>query len=59
MQSFLMKRFTKLAKINFRGAKQKSHTSNQYQITILHLVNAFRIKTFKTNIKKCHESMQS
>ena len=68
MQNVLIKRFTKLVKINFRGNEaEKSHLSNfpfsfclnLYQITVLHLVKTFRIKTFKKNIKNCHKSMQS
>ena len=66
MQSFVLKRFTKPVKINFRGSKaKKSHLShfpfsfclNLYQSTILHLVKTCRIKTFKKSIKNCHESM--
>ena len=61
MQSFLLKRFTKLVKINLRGSKARtSHLSNfpfsfclkLYQSTILHLVQTFRIKTLKKSIKK-------
>ena len=60
MQTFLLERFTKLDKINLRGSKaEKSHLSsftfsfclNMYQITILHLVKTFHIKTFKKSIK--------
>ena len=67
MQNFLMKHFTKLAKIKIRGNKaEKSHFSNfpfsfclnLYQITILHLDKTFRIKTFKKNLNNCHKSMQ-
>ena len=67
MQSFLMKRLTKLAKTNFRGSKaEKSHLSNfpfsfclnLYQITILHLVKTFRIKTLNKSITNCYESTQ-
>ena len=55
MKNILLKRFTKLVKINFRGSKPKtSHLSNfpfsfclnLYQSTILQLVKTFRIKTF-------------
>ena len=58
--SFLLKRFTKLVKINLRGNKaKKSHLGNfpfsfclnLYQTTILHLVKTFRIKTFTKSIK--------
>ena len=61
MQSFLLKRFTKLVKMNFkREQSNNSHASvifelsfciNHYQSTILHLVKTFRIKTFKKSIK--------
>ena len=61
IESFLLKRFTKLVTINLRGstAKKKSHLShfpfsfclNLYQSNILHLVKTFRIKTFKKTIK--------
>ena len=53
MQSFLVKRFTKLVKINLSGSKTKkfffpfSFCLNLYQITIVHLVKTYRIKTFK------------
>ena len=68
MQSCLLKRFTKLDKLNFRGSNAKnSHLSNfpfsfrlhLYQCTIWHLVKTFRIKTIKNSIKICHKSMQS
>ena len=60
MRSFLLKRFTKLVKINLRRSKAKhSHLSNfpfsfclnLYQLNILHFVKPFRIKTFKKSIK--------
>ena len=60
MQSFLLKRFTKLVKLNFGGCEAKtSHLSNfpfsfylnLYQSIILHLVKTFRIKNCKKNIK--------
>ena len=60
MQRLLLKRFTKLVKINSRGRKsKKSHLSNcpflfclnLYQRTIIHRVKTFRIKTFKKSIK--------
>ena len=61
MQSVLLKRFTKLLKMNFKReqSKKQSHLSNfefsfclnHYQSTILHLVKTFRIKTFKESIK--------
>ena len=66
MQSFLLKRFTKLIKINLRGSKaKKPHLSNflfslcliLYQNTILHVVKTFLIKNFKKSIKTCNESM--
>ena len=65
MQRFLLKRFTKLVKINLRGSKAKnSHLSNSLfslclnldQSHILHLVKTFRIKIFKKSIENCHES---
>ena len=65
MQSFLLKRFTIPVKINLRGSKAKnSHLSNfpfsfclnLFQSTNLHLVKTFCIKTFKKNVKNCHES---
>ena len=61
MQSVLLKRFTKLVKINLRESKAKtSHLSNfpfsfclnLYQSTLLHLFKTFRIKTLKKSIKK-------
>ena len=71
MQNFLMKRFTKLVKINFRRSKpKKSHLSdfpfsiylNMNQSTTLQLVKTFRIKIFinvlKVAMKACnHERM--
>ena len=68
VQSFYLKRLTKLVKMNFRGSRaQKSHLSNfpfsfclnLNQNTILHLVKTFRIKTLKISINNCHESMLS
>ena len=64
MQSFLLKHFTKVVKINFRGSKAKtSHISyfpfsiclNLYKSTILHLVKTFRLKTYKESIRNCHK----
>ena len=71
MPSFLMKRFIKLIKINFRRSKPKmSHLSdfpfslhlNMYQSTTLQLVKTFRINFFinvlKIAMKACnHERM--
>ena len=61
MQSVLLKRFTKLVEMNFKTEQSKNrHASvifefsfclNLYQITILHPVKTFRIKTFKKSIK--------
>ena len=60
MQNVLLKRFTKLVKVNFWGSKaKKSHLSsltfsfflNLYQSTNLHLVKTFRMKTFEKSIK--------
>ena len=60
MQSFLLKRLTKLVKMNFKREQSKnshasvilnSHCLNRYQSTIIHLVKTFRIKTFKKSIK--------
>ena len=61
MQSVLLKRFTKLVKMNLkRGAKTKqsrlsnfefSFCMNLYQSAILHLVKTFCIKTFKKAFK--------
>ena len=73
MQSLLLKRFTKLVNIHFRGSKAKqSHLSNfpflfclnLYQSIIFHLVKTFRINTFQKNIiiatKACnHEQIIS
>ena len=65
MKRFLLKRFTKLVKINLRGSKAiNSHLSNfqfsfclnLYQSTILHLVKIFHIKTLKKSIANNHES---
>ena len=66
MQSFLLKRLTKLVNINLRGIKaKKSHLSifpfsfclNLYQSTILHLVKTYHIKTFKKIIDNFYGSM--
>ena len=67
IQRFLLKRFTKLVKINLRGSKaKKSHLSNfpfsfclnLYQNTILHVVKTFRInilrKALKLETKACN-----
>ena len=60
MQSCLLKRFTKLVKINFRRSKaKKSHLSNfplpfclnLHQSNILLLVKTLYIKTFRKSIK--------
>ena len=61
MQSVLLKRFTKLVKMNFKREQSKNMSRlsnfellfclNIYQSTILHLVKTFRIKTFKKSIK--------
>ena len=67
MQIYLLKRFTKLVKINSRGSKvKKSHLShfeflfclNLYQSTIFHLVKTFHINNLKKKHYNCHESMQ-
>ena len=60
MQSALLKRFTKLVKMNLKREQSKKQSSlsnfefsfcqNLYQSTILHLVKTFRIKTFKKSI---------
>ena len=59
-QNFLLKRLTKLVKINVRGAKQKSHNSVIFhshfawiftKALFYILSRLFRIKTFKKSIK--------
>ena len=58
MQSFLLKRFTKLIKINFKTEQNRmsrlinfpfSFCLNLYKSTISHLAKTFRIKTFLEN----------
>ena len=55
MQSFLLRRFTKLIKIKFKTEQNKmshlinfpfSFCLNLYKTNILHLAKTFRIKTF-------------
>ena len=61
MQNFLLHRFTKLVKMNFKREQSKKKVRlsnfefslflNLYQSTILHLDKTFRIETFKKSIK--------
>ena len=61
MQCVLLKRFTKLVKMNLKRVQSKKQSRpsnfeisfclNLYQSTILHLIKTFRIKTFKKSIK--------